>query len=163
RWSAWRKSDDDDRVERGWHLGGLDWTGAATAVRFRTSGHVSRLRAYYVQSPVEPASPRRLQIAGSPLIISRFSWQADESIRRAARSRARRSAVDAHVALRRQSALREWHPRLPACNLGSPRHRLHRLSRRRALRDASRHREGRRDARRPEDLRARGGEERRGP
>ncbi len=84
RWSAWSQSDDDDRVQQGWHLGGLDWTGAATAMRIRTSGQVARVRAYYVDSPVETVSSRRLQVAGSPLIISRFSWQADESIRRAA-------------------------------------------------------------------------------
>jgi hypothetical protein len=83
RWSAWRVADADDR-RRGWQLGGLDWTGAATAARFRTTGSVSRLRAYYVDSPAEPLDGRRLQIANSPLIISRFGWQADESIRRAA-------------------------------------------------------------------------------
>jgi hypothetical protein len=66
----------------GWHLGGLDWTGAADAIRFRTTGQVTRLRAYYVSSPVDGISPRRLEVAGSPLVISRFSWQADESIRR---------------------------------------------------------------------------------
>ncbi len=82
RWSAWKLSDDDDRIQRGWHLGGLDWTGSADAARFRTTGDVVRLRVYYVSSPVEPVSTRRLQVAGSPLIISRFSWQADESIRR---------------------------------------------------------------------------------
>jgi N-acetylmuramoyl-L-alanine amidase len=84
RWSAWTQADADDRVRDGWHLGGLDWTGAASAIRVRTSGHVTRVRAYYVASPVETVSARRLQVAGSPLIISRFSWQADESIRRAA-------------------------------------------------------------------------------
>ena len=83
RWSTWRRFDSDD-VERGWHLGNLDWTGAATAIRFRTTGHIRSLRAYYVDSPVESIGARRLQIANSPLIISRFSWQADESIRRAA-------------------------------------------------------------------------------
>jgi hypothetical protein len=82
RWSGWTRSDDDDRIERGWHLGGLDWTGAADAIRFRTTGQVARLRAYYVSSPVDGISPRRLEVAGSPLVISRFSWQADESIRR---------------------------------------------------------------------------------
>jgi hypothetical protein len=82
RWGAWTQSDDDDRIQQGWHLGGLDWTGAADAIRFRTTGAVSRLRAYYISSPADPTSPRRLQVAGSPLIISRFSWQADESIRR---------------------------------------------------------------------------------
>jgi hypothetical protein len=84
RWSAWVQADADDRIQKGWYLGGLDWTGAASAIRIRTSGHVTRVRAYYVDSPVEATSARRLQVAGSPLIISRFSWQADESIRRAA-------------------------------------------------------------------------------
>jgi hypothetical protein len=84
RWTPWRAADADDRVARGWRLGGLDWTGAATAARFRTHGRVAQLRAYYVASPVDGVPARRLQTAGSPLIISRFSWQADESIRRAA-------------------------------------------------------------------------------
>jgi hypothetical protein len=82
RWGAWTRSDDDDRIQQGWHLGALDWTGAADAIRFQTTGHVTRLRAYYVWSPVDGIAQRRLQVAGSPLIISRFSWQADESIRR---------------------------------------------------------------------------------
>jgi flagellar hook assembly protein FlgD len=85
-WSPWRKADDDRRVERGWHLGNLDWTGAADAIRFAVGGHVSRLRAYYVWSPVGPAvpmMPRRTQVAGEPPILLRLSWGADESIRRA--------------------------------------------------------------------------------
>src|SRR5436190_3982601 len=31
-WSAWRTSDDDDRVEASWHLGNLDWVGSADAI-----------------------------------------------------------------------------------------------------------------------------------
>jgi N-acetylmuramoyl-L-alanine amidase len=83
-WTAWRRVDDDDSVQAGWHLGNLDWTGAANAVRIRTRGSVSRVRAYYVSSPVAALPVRRLQVAGSPLVVSRFDWQADESIRRAA-------------------------------------------------------------------------------
>jgi methionine-rich copper-binding protein CopC len=82
-WSAWRTSDDDDRSQAGWHLGNLDWVGSADAIRFRTQGAVSRLRAYYVWSPPEQLLPRRLAIAGSPPIIPRSSWNANESIRRA--------------------------------------------------------------------------------
>ena len=81
-WSAWMRADADDTVQRGWHLGGIDWTGAADAIRYRTTGGITRLRAYYVQSTAGPIAPRRLQLAGAPAIISRFSWQADESIRR---------------------------------------------------------------------------------
>jgi hypothetical protein len=83
-WTAWRTSDDDDRVESGWHLGNLDWVGSASAIRFRTEGTVTRLRAYYVWSPPEKLLARRLEIAGSPPIIPRASWNANESIRRAA-------------------------------------------------------------------------------
>ena len=31
-WTAWRMSDDDGRVEAGWHLGNVDWVGSATAI-----------------------------------------------------------------------------------------------------------------------------------
>ena len=82
-WSAWRTSDDDDRIARGWHLGNIDWVGTANAIRFRTNGPVTRLRAYYVWSPPEPLVARRLSIAGSPPIIPRSSWGANEAIRRA--------------------------------------------------------------------------------
>jgi hypothetical protein len=82
-WGAWHAADDDDRVEHAWHLGNLDWTGDSTAIRFQTRGQVSRVRAYYVWSPVEQLGVRRLQIAGAPSIIPRSSWGADESIRRA--------------------------------------------------------------------------------
>ena len=82
-WSAWRRSDDDDRVQASWHLGNLDWVGTAAAIRFRTQGTVTRLRAYYVWSPPEQLLARRLEIAGSPPIIPRAAWNANESIRRA--------------------------------------------------------------------------------
>jgi N-acetylmuramoyl-L-alanine amidase-like protein len=83
-WSSWRKADDDQHVERLWHLGNLVWTAAANAIRFRLGGSVTRLRAYYVWSPPERGRLRRTQIAGEPPIILRLSWGADESIRRAA-------------------------------------------------------------------------------
>jgi hypothetical protein len=82
-WSPWRRADDDDRVEHRWHLGSLDWTGSSTAIRFRTVGRVTRLRAYYVWSPPEALGARRLQIADAPPIIPRLSWGANEAIRRA--------------------------------------------------------------------------------
>ena len=82
-WSAWRKADDDQHVERSWHLGNLVWTGTANAIRFRVGGIVTHLRAYYVWSPPERGLLRRTQIAGEPPIILRLSWGADESIRRA--------------------------------------------------------------------------------
>ena len=90
-WTAWQKADDDVGPDAsssenrlgGWHLGTLIWTRAANAIRFRTSGHVTQVRAYYVWSPTERVSSRRLAIANAPPIIPRLSWGADESIRRA--------------------------------------------------------------------------------
>ena len=83
RWTGWRRADADE-IEHGWHLGNLDWTGESTALHVRTSGRVARVRAYYVSSPVDAPPARGLQVAGSPLIISRLDWQANEAIRRAA-------------------------------------------------------------------------------
>jgi hypothetical protein len=83
RWSSWHTADADT-VEGGWHLGDLDWRGSSTAIRFRTVGRVTRLRAYYVWSPPERMLSRRLAIANAPPIIPRLSWGADEAIRRAA-------------------------------------------------------------------------------
>jgi hypothetical protein len=82
-WSAWRMADTDGNVEHGWRLGNLNWVGSAEAIRFRTQGRVTRLRAYYVWSPPEQLLARRLLIANAPPIIPRLSWGADESIRRA--------------------------------------------------------------------------------
>jgi hypothetical protein len=83
RWTPWRAADTDPNVASSWHLGNLVWTGSSDAIRFRTRGHISRLRAYYIWSPEEQLGVRRLQIAGAPSIIPRLSWGADESIRRA--------------------------------------------------------------------------------
>jgi hypothetical protein len=90
-WSAWQTADADalpdarsseNRI-RTWHLGNPVWIGASDAIRFRTRGRVTRLRAYYIWSPTEKTPSRRLTIANAPPIIPRLSWGADESIRRA--------------------------------------------------------------------------------
>jgi len=91
RWSGWQQADADVAPDAGsaenrlagWRLGELAWTGESTAIRFRTHGSVTRLRAYYVESPVEKLGLRRLTIAGAPSIIPRSSWGANEEIRRA--------------------------------------------------------------------------------
>ena len=82
-WSAWQTTDTDGNVQRGWQLGNLNWVGTADAIRFRTQGQVTSLRAYYVWSPPEKLLARRLLIANAPPIIPRLSWGANESIRRA--------------------------------------------------------------------------------
>jgi hypothetical protein len=83
RWTRWRVEDDDNNRAHSWRLGNIVWVGASDAIRFRATGRVTRLRAYYVWSPPEHLLSRRLQIADAPPIIPRLSWGANESIRRA--------------------------------------------------------------------------------
>src|SRR5262245_49713496 len=91
RWSSWRNAEaEDDGPDaqthelraRGWQLGSPFWTGPSNRIQVRTSGAVSRVRAYYVWSPVRKSRLRALSKAGSPLIITRAGWGADERIRR---------------------------------------------------------------------------------
>ena len=82
-WSPWRAADADTvGLQRGWHIGNLDWVGTASAIQTRVVGRVTRLRSYTVWSPPERLLARRLEIANAPPIIPRLSWGADESIRR---------------------------------------------------------------------------------
>jgi hypothetical protein len=91
-WSEWRAADADTGPDagsaegarqRGWHDGNLDWTGASSQVQFRRRGAVTRLRAYYLWSKPKRLPTRSLSIAGSPSIVTRALWQADEKIKRA--------------------------------------------------------------------------------
>src|ERR671929_27685 len=66
-----------------WRLGSPYWTGPANGIRYRLRGDVRRLRAYFVRSAAIAVPPRRLSIAGSPLIVPRLGWSANERIRRA--------------------------------------------------------------------------------
>jgi N-acetylmuramoyl-L-alanine amidase-like protein/flagellar hook capping protein FlgD len=52
-------------------------------VQFRTHGNVRRLRSYELWSRVTTAPPRRLSQAGTPAIVSRVAWGAEEDIVRA--------------------------------------------------------------------------------
>jgi hypothetical protein len=99
RWTAWQPAapEGEDRPDRGsaenrrgaWRLGNPYWVGASNAIRYRLHGDVRRLRAWFVWSPPELVPARRLAIAGSPPIVRRSAWRADESI-----VRARPSVVD---------------------------------------------------------------------
>ena len=92
-WSAWRDAapEDEDRPDagsrersvRGWRIGNPHWTGASNAIQYRPRGSVRRLRAHFVWSPTEALPPRTLSLAGSPPIIPRLAWGANERIRRA--------------------------------------------------------------------------------
>ncbi len=94
RWSGWRRAApeaedlpdvgaSESRPARGWRLGNPYWTGPSDRIAYRLRGRVNRLRAYFVRSPEERIPLRRVSLAGSPLILSRLSWGANESIRRA--------------------------------------------------------------------------------
>jgi N-acetylmuramoyl-L-alanine amidase-like protein len=86
-WSRWHdaaaeEDGPDSRTHPGSTLGSPFWTGAANRIQIRTAGHVGRVRAYYVWSPVRKTRLRTLSKAGSPLIVTRAAWGADEKIRR---------------------------------------------------------------------------------
>jgi N-acetylmuramoyl-L-alanine amidase len=94
RWTAWEAAapeaeDLPDGAPGPWHLGNPYWTGPADAIRYRLHGRVTRLRAYFVQSSEERIPLRRVSMTGSPPLISRAAWGANEAIRRATPSYAR--------------------------------------------------------------------------
>jgi hypothetical protein len=91
RWSRWRDAaPEDDRPDagthelraRGWQLGSPYWTGPSNRIAVRTFGRVTRVRVYYVWSRPKAQRLRAVSISGSPLILSRVSWGANERIRR---------------------------------------------------------------------------------
>jgi N-acetylmuramoyl-L-alanine amidase len=85
RWSRWREADAESFGRGGWRFSEPAWTGASDRIQYRRSGEIRRLRAYFVWSPVEASPPlRTLAVAGSPLIVPRASWGANELIKRGA-------------------------------------------------------------------------------
>jgi hypothetical protein len=96
RWSAWRAAAPEaedrpdpaslERTRPGWRIGSPYWTGASSRLEVRTLGRVTRVRAWYVWSPLDADPPRSLSQAGSPQIVTRAQWGANELIRRAAPS-----------------------------------------------------------------------------
>jgi N-acetylmuramoyl-L-alanine amidase/FlgD Ig-like domain len=92
-WSAWHgaapEAEDAPDVTNAeaartanWRLGSPYWTGASDGIRYRLHGRVTGLRAYFVRSKAVAVPPRTLSIAGSPLIVPRLGWSANERIRR---------------------------------------------------------------------------------
>ncbi len=95
RWSSWRpvapEAEDlpdpgsrETRIRRGWRLGSPYWVGASDRVAYRVVGDVRRLRVWYVWSPVERASLRAPSMTGTPRIVPRRAWGANEEITRGA-------------------------------------------------------------------------------
>jgi hypothetical protein len=93
RWSVWRTVSEqpdgpdvgsaEQRRQGGWHIGEAVWVGSSNALQTRPSRGVARVRAFFVDSTVSRLPLRRLSVAGSPPIISRLGWGANEQIRRA--------------------------------------------------------------------------------
>jgi hypothetical protein len=97
RWGEWVAAapEDEDQPDVGtderaragsWRHGNPWWVGPSNRIEYRTRGRVARLRAFFVWSPSAAVPLRGLQKAGSPPVVSRAGWGADESIRRAAPS-----------------------------------------------------------------------------
>jgi hypothetical protein len=93
RWSAWREAmpepldlpdanTAEGRSARTWKLGNPFWVGPSNAIQYRLRGRVARLRASFVQSPVQSVPLRTVSIAGSPRLTPRAAWGANEAIRR---------------------------------------------------------------------------------
>jgi uncharacterized protein with LGFP repeats len=93
-WSAWHRAapeaedvpDDataEARSAQGWRLGNPYWVGASDRIAYLLHGQVSRLRVYFIQSTEQRIPLRRMSMAGSPPIVSRLAWGANEAIRRA--------------------------------------------------------------------------------
>jgi len=91
RWSRWHNAaPEDDRPDagnhelraRGWVLGSPYWTGPSDRIQVWAVRGVTRIRASYVWSRSPARRLRTTAIAGSPLIVTRASWGANERIRR---------------------------------------------------------------------------------
>jgi N-acetylmuramoyl-L-alanine amidase-like protein len=94
RWSAWQRADPEGedlpdvgsaetRAARGWRLGNPYWTGSSDRIEYCLRGRVERLRAYFVRSPEVRIPLRRVSMTGSPPLLGREAWGANEAIRRA--------------------------------------------------------------------------------
>jgi hypothetical protein len=95
RWSSWRpvapEAEDlpdpgsrEARARRGWRLGSPYWVGASDRVAYRLVGDVRRLRAWYVWSPAARTPLRTTAMTGTPKIVLRRAWGANEEITRGA-------------------------------------------------------------------------------
>ena len=89
KWSKWQPAapeaeDLPDGAQGPWRLGNPYWVGASDRIAYRLHGRVTRLRAYFIQSSEERVPLRRVSMTGSPPLISRAGWGANEAIRRAA-------------------------------------------------------------------------------
>jgi flagellar hook assembly protein FlgD len=95
----------DERDERaGWRIGNPWWTGPARWIQYRIAGEVTRLRSYFIDSPVtdsdrsaasraRAAAPAAAAARAGPVqpgMVRRAEWNADETIVRDAPAIAQR-------------------------------------------------------------------------
>jgi N-acetylmuramoyl-L-alanine amidase len=93
-WSPWQTAapEAEDRPDRGgpertrsgWTVGNPWWAPGSTWLEVRTVGRVTRVRAWFVRSPAARVPIRQVAFAGSPKIVPRSGWKADEKIVRGA-------------------------------------------------------------------------------
>ncbi len=93
-WSPWRTAapEAEDRPDRGsgersrsgWKVGSPWWAPGSTRLEVRTTGQVTRVKAWFVRSAAARVPLRTTSRAGSPQIIPRSGWNANEKIVRAA-------------------------------------------------------------------------------
>src|SRR3954470_7957757 len=85
RWSGWRTSSEDDALptRAAGPAGEPQGPAASDAIRYRTRGHVSAVRAFFVRSPRLPLGGKRLALARAPPTPTRDHWHGGESHRRA--------------------------------------------------------------------------------
>jgi hypothetical protein len=93
-WSPWREAmpepldlpdagTPEAASARTWKLGNAHWVGRSNAIRYRIRGSVERLRVHFVRSEPKAVPIRTTSIAGSPALMPRNAWGANERIRRA--------------------------------------------------------------------------------
>jgi len=93
-WGPWRiaapEAEDlpdrgaPERTRLGWKVGSPWWAPGSMKLEVRTTGRVTRLRAWFVRSPAARVPLRQVATAGSPKIVPRSGWKADEKIVRSA-------------------------------------------------------------------------------
>ena len=93
-WSPWRTAAPEaedrpdsgapERTRPGWRVGSPWWAPGSTRLEVRTVGRVTRVRAWFVRSPAARVPIRQVAFTGSPKIVPRSGWRADEKIVRSA-------------------------------------------------------------------------------
>jgi hypothetical protein len=110
-WSGWHLSapESDDLPDhgtaewsrsRGWHLGNPFWVGRSERIQYRVGRGVTRLRAFFVRTPLLEGTPQHVRpfATNSPPIITRAQWGANEAIRRN-RKKGPKIADNVHIAI----------------------------------------------------------------